>query len=42
MVKPREMPMDESLRSSNLGDEQEGEEGVHGDRPVMDATEDGK
>jgi len=36
--------MDESVRSNDLGDEeeeekQEGVRGVHGDRPAMDTTE---
>ena len=40
MVKPRVTSMGESLRSSNLGDEEEEEEkegGVHGDQPAMEA-----
>lgn len=41
MVEPRVMPMYEGLRSSNLGDEEEQEqEGVHDDRPAMDAIGD--
>ena len=35
------MSMDESFRSSDLGDEEEKEDegGVHGDRPAMNTTE---
>jgi len=41
MVEPRVMPMYEGLRSSNPGDEEEQEqEGVHDDRPAMDAIGD--
>jgi len=44
VVEPRVSPMDESFRSSDLGDEEEEEEqgrvqGVHDDRPAMDTTE---
>jgi hypothetical protein len=40
MVGPGVMPMDESLRNSDLGDEgdDEEEERVHCDRPAMDGT----
>lgn len=44
MVGPRVVSVDEGLCSNKLGDEaeEEEEEGVHGDRPAMDATEDEK
>lgn len=44
MVGPWVMAMNESLRSGDLGDEEEEEydERVHGDRPAMNTTEDKK
>jgi len=44
MVEPWVMAANDSLRSGDLGDEEEEEydERVHGDRPAMDTTEDRK